>query len=56
MRAIGQCELALGLACDRALERSAFGRPLAQQANVQEWIADSRPEIDQARLLVPRVA
>jgi acyl-CoA dehydrogenase len=52
----GQCELALALACDRALERRAFGKPLAQQANVQEWIADSRIEIDQARLLVLRTA
>jgi acyl-CoA dehydrogenase len=56
MRTIGQCELALALACDRALERRAFGQPLAQQANVQEWIADSRLEIDQARLLVLRTA
>jgi acyl-CoA dehydrogenase len=56
MRTIGQCELALALACDRALERRAFGKPLAQQANVQEWIADSRIEIDQARLLVLRTA
>jgi acyl-CoA dehydrogenase len=52
MRTIGQCELALALACDRALERRAFGKPLAQQANVQEWLAESRIEIDQARLLV----
>jgi acyl-CoA dehydrogenase len=56
MRTIGQCELALALACDRALERRAFGKPLAQQANVQEWIADSRLEIEQARLLVLRTA
>jgi acyl-CoA dehydrogenase len=56
MRTIGQCELALALACDRALERRAFGKPLAQQANVQDWIAESRLEIDQARLLVLRVA
>ena len=56
MRTIGQCELALALACDRALERRAFGKPLAQQANVQEWIAASRIEIDQARLLVLRAA
>ena len=56
MRTIGQCELALALACDRALERRAFGKPLAQQSNVQEWIADSRIEIDQARLLVLRTA
>jgi acyl-CoA dehydrogenase len=56
MRAIGQCELALELACDRALERRSFGRMLADQANVQEWIAQSRLEIDQARLLVLRTA
>jgi len=56
MRTIGQCELALALACDRALERRAFGKPLAQQANVQEWLADSRIEIDMARLLVLRAA
>ena len=56
MRTIGQCELALALACDRALERRAFGQPLARQANVQEWLAESRIEIDQARLLVLRAA
>ena len=56
MRTIGQCELALALACDRALERRAFGKPLAQQANVQEWLAESRIEIEQARLLVLRTA
>ena len=56
MRSIGQCELALELACDRALERHAFGKYLADQANVQEWIAESRLEIDQARLLVLRAA
>jgi acyl-CoA dehydrogenase len=56
MRTIGQCELALELACDRALERRAFGKYLADQANVQEWIAESRLEIDQARLLVLQVA
>ena len=56
MRTIGQCELALELACDRALERQAFGKALSDQANVQEWIAQSRLEIDQARLLVLRAA
>jgi acyl-CoA dehydrogenase len=52
MRSIGQCELALELMCERALERRAFGRYLADYANVQDWIAESRIEIDQARLLV----
>jgi acyl-CoA dehydrogenase len=56
MRTIGQCELALELACDRALERRAFGKYLADQSNVQDWIAESRLEIDQARLLVLRAA
>jgi len=56
MRTIGQCELALSLATERALERTAFGKPLAEQANVQEWIAESRIEIDQARLLVLQAA
>jgi acyl-CoA dehydrogenase len=56
MRTIGQCELALALMCDRTLERHAFGKHLADFANVQEWIADSRLEIDQARLLVLRAA
>jgi acyl-CoA dehydrogenase len=56
MRSIGQCELALALLCDRTLERQVFGKILADFANVQEWIADSRLEIDQARLLVLRAA
>ncbi|MEZ5706405.1 MAG: acyl-CoA dehydrogenase family protein [Burkholderiaceae bacterium] len=56
MRTIGQCELALALATERALERQSFGRHLADYANVQEWIAQSRIEIDQARLLVLRCA
>jgi acyl-CoA dehydrogenase len=56
MRTIGQCELALELACDRALERRAFGKYLADQSNVQDWIAESRLEIDQARLLVLHAA
>ncbi|MBJ3774356.1 acyl-CoA dehydrogenase family protein [Acuticoccus mangrovi] len=51
MRTIGQCELALELMCERALSRSTFGRPLADYANLQDWIAMSRIEIDQARLL-----
>jgi len=56
MRTIGQCELALELMCERALERMAFGRHLADFANVQDWIGHSRVEIDQARLLVLRAA
>ncbi|MHB1249535.1 MAG: acyl-CoA dehydrogenase family protein, partial [Polaromonas sp.] len=56
MRAIGQCELALALATGRTLERQAFGKHLADFSNVQDWIAESRIEIDQARLLVLQVA
>ena len=56
MRTIGQCELALELMAERALERMAFGRHLSDFANVQDWIACSRLEIDQARLLVLRAA
>lgn len=56
MRTIGQCELALDLMCERALSRRSFGKALADHANVQDWIAESRVEIDQARLLVLRAA
>jgi acyl-CoA dehydrogenase len=56
MRTIGQCELALELMCERVLERKAFGKHLAEYANIRDWIADSRVEIDQARLLVLRAA
>ena len=56
MRCIGQCELALELMCERALERRTFGVRISDHANVQDWIALSRVEIDQARLLVQRAA
>jgi acyl-CoA dehydrogenase len=56
MRTIGQCELALELATERTLERHAFGKYLSDFSNVQDWIAESRIDIDQARLLVLHVA
>jgi acyl-CoA dehydrogenase len=56
MRSIGAAERALELLCRRATERSAFGGPLAGQGVVREWIADSRIEIDQARLLTLHAA
>jgi acyl-CoA dehydrogenase len=56
MRTIGQCELALELMTERALARRTFGKQLADNANIQDWIAESRLEIDQARLLVLRTA
>ncbi|NUP26708.1 MAG: acyl-CoA dehydrogenase, partial [Nocardia sp.] len=52
MRAVGMAERALELMCRRALERTAFGGPLADRGVVREWIARSRIEIDQIRLLV----
>ncbi len=56
MRTIGQCEVALDLMVERALNRKAFGAPLADQGTVREAIALSRNEIDQARLIVLRTA
>jgi acyl-CoA dehydrogenase len=56
MRSIGQCEVALELMVERALERKAFGRNIADYANIQDWIAEGRMEIDQARLLCLRAA
>ena len=56
MRTIGQCELALELMCERSLERQTFGRRIADFANVQDWIAETRLEVDQARLLVLKAA
>src|SRR5580658_4780830 len=56
MRLIGAAERALQLMCTRALSRTAFGKPLAEQGVVQEWIAESRVRIEQARLLVLKTA
>jgi len=56
MRTIGQCELAVEMMCERALTRRAFGKSLSDFANVQDWIAHSRVEIDQARLYVLQAA
>jgi acyl-CoA dehydrogenase len=50
MRAIGVAEKALELMCKRSLSRTAFGRTLAEQGVVRQQIAESRMEIDQARL------
>lgn len=52
MRAIGMAERALEMMCRRSLQRVAFGGPLSNQGVVREWIARSRIEIDQIRLLV----
>ena len=56
MRLIGLAELALELACRRATERVAFGRPLANLGGNRERIADARIAIDQARLHVLHAA
>jgi acyl-CoA dehydrogenase len=56
MRCIGMAERALELMCRRVLGRHAFGKPLADQGVIREWIADSRIEIQQARLLTLQAA
>jgi acyl-CoA dehydrogenase len=56
MRAIGMAERALELMVQRSIQRAPFGRPLAEQGPVVGWIAESRLELDQARLLVLRAA
>ncbi|SHK16992.1 acyl-CoA dehydrogenase [Pseudonocardia thermophila] len=56
MRAIGAAERALELMCARADERVAFGKPLADQGVIREWIAEARVRIEQLRLLVLKTA
>jgi len=56
MRSIGLCELLIELMMARSAERSAFGRPVIQYDTVQRWIAESRVELEQARLLAYRCA
>ena len=56
MRAIGAAERALELMCARAQHRVAFGKPLADQGVVQHTVAESRIEIEQARLLTMKAA
>jgi len=56
MRAIGAAERALELMCRRAAERITFGQPVAARANVQDWIAESRIDIEMVRLLTMKAA
>jgi acyl-CoA dehydrogenase len=56
MRAIGAAERALEAMCARAVSRVTFGQPLASRANIQDWIAESRVEIEMARLLTLKAA
>ena len=56
MRLIGVAERALELMCHRAKTRTAFGKPIAEQGVVRQWIAEARLAIDQARLLVLKTA
>ncbi|MFE7812148.1 acyl-CoA dehydrogenase family protein [Streptomyces sp. NPDC057433] len=56
MRLIGMAERAIELMCRRAVSRDAFGKALAQQGVVQNWIADARVAVEQLRLLVLKTA
>jgi acyl-CoA dehydrogenase len=56
MRAIGLAERALELMCERADARSTFGKPVSANANIRDWIAESRINLEMARLLVWKTA
>jgi len=56
MRSIGAAERALEAMCARAVSRVTFGQPIATRGNIQDWIAESRIEIEMARLLTLKAA
>lgn len=56
MRSIGIAERAVEYMCERALSRTTFGKPIAQQGVVQDWIAESRVRLEQLRLLTLKTA
>jgi alkylation response protein AidB-like acyl-CoA dehydrogenase len=56
MRSIGMAESALELMVRRAAERVTFGEPLSARANIQDWIAEARIEVEMIRLLTLKTA
>ncbi|MER5941575.1 acyl-CoA dehydrogenase family protein [Streptomyces sp. NPDC001928] len=56
MRGIGAAERALDLMVDRAQQRVTFGEPIANRSNIQDWIAESRIDIEMVRLLILKTA
>jgi acyl-CoA dehydrogenase len=56
MRAIGMAERALELMCKRAQSRVTFGKPISENANVRDWIAEARIDIEMIRLLTLKAA
>jgi acyl-CoA dehydrogenase len=56
MRTLGAAEAALELMCRRASARETFGQPVASRANIQDWIAEARIDIEMARLLTLKAA
>jgi acyl-CoA dehydrogenase len=56
MRTIGAAERALELMCRRAAERVTFGEPIATRSNIQDWIAESRIDLEMIRLLTLKTA
>lgn len=56
MRAIGMAERALELLCRRAESRVTFGKPISANANIRDWIAESRIDIEMIRLLTMKAA
>ncbi len=56
MRSIGVAERAVQMMCERASQRVAFGKPIADQGVVRDWIAESRVKLEQLRLLTLKTA
>jgi acyl-CoA dehydrogenase len=56
MRSVGAAERALELMCRRAISRVTFGQPIATRANIQDWVAEARIEIEMLRLLALKTA